>query len=113
VTGRHPPQRKVGGCQPFEPFAPVPQNVNVVRGIGNARNDSIESQTVRLTMIMSSSKARMAVASPSGVVSRQMKPGLLSPSRLIGSSRATNSAISGESSGASSRPTLSWASSKD
>jgi hypothetical protein len=51
------------------------------------------------TISRSSSNARMDVASPSAVCSRQTKPGLASAIALTGASAATNSASSGVSSG--------------
>jgi hypothetical protein len=55
---------------------------------------------------MSSWNARIAVASPASVCSRQTKPGASSAIRLTGSSASTNPASCGESSGASTRPML-------
>ena len=77
----------------------------------NARRASIEDHTLMLIRKRSSSVGRMSVALPESVCNRQMKPGLASARRLIGSSCATNPAISGESTGASIRPTFSCASS--
>ena len=61
----------------------------------NARSASIEDHTLMLMRKRSSSVGRIAVASPASVCSRQTKPGLSSARRLIGSSSATNPAISG------------------
>ncbi len=65
--------------------------------------------TDRLIRMLSSSKTRTAVASPSSVWRRQTKPGLASARALIGSRAAMNSATCGSSTGATSRPTLTCA----
>src|SRR3954447_22856604 len=59
--------------------------------------------------IVSPPNARIAVALPSSVWSRQTKPALVSAISFTGSSAAMNSASSGLSSGALGIPTLSWA----
>src|SRR5881628_666224 len=62
-----------------------------------------------LTMMRSSSYGRIAVASPSSVFNRQTKPGDDSARAFTSSSRATNSAMTGESIGPSMRAMLSSA----
>jgi hypothetical protein len=59
-----------------------------------------------LMIRLSSSNARIEVASPSSSWRRQTNPGVASASALIGSSAATNSASWGESSGACARAML-------
>src|SRR5215211_1825705 len=56
----------------------------------NARSASSEDQTDRLTITRSSSKGRMAVASPSSVWRRQTNPGCWSAKALMGPSWATS-----------------------
>src|SRR4029453_16671924 len=60
-------------------------------------------------MIRSSSKGRMAVASPSSVWSRHTNPGLASARALTGSSSATKPASSGPSRGARRVAMFTWA----
>ena len=57
----------------------------------------------------SHSKARTAVALPSSVCSRQMNPGAASATAFTGSSAAMKPASAWLSTGASSRPILTWA----
>src|SRR5215208_3831310 len=75
----------------------------------NARSASSEDQTDRLTITRSSSKGRMAVASPSSVWRRQTNPGCWSAKALMGPSWATNPASSGPSRGARRVAMLTWA----
>src|SRR4029079_577218 len=64
-----------------------------------------------LTISRSSSKGRIAVASPSSVCSRHTNPGAASARAVTGSHASTNPASSGSVSGATGRPMFSWASS--
>lgn len=62
-----------------------------------------EVHTVMVTMMRPSPKARIALASPSSVCSRQTNPGAESARALISSSVATNPARRAEVSGSSGR----------
>ena len=106
-----PPQHQVGGRQSLEPLPALAQDLDVRRGVreGAERLDRrpdahVDEEQVVLGRPDVGGVARVGLQPPDEARARSAR-------RLIGSSSATNPAISGDSTGASIRPTFSCASS--